>query len=132
MRNSNERQVSKRVAALFRSLGQPNRVRILLAIGRGEACVCHLEAVLGERQAYISQQLMALREIGLVTARRDGKYVFYRLESPDLLRLLEKAADLCGIDSAGFVAPAPKADCACPSCSSEVIQIETLAGGAGD
>ncbi len=50
------------ISNIFRQLSQPSRIEILLAIGEGEACVCHLEAKLGMRQAYISQHLMALRD----------------------------------------------------------------------
>lgn len=63
-----KRSNTSAIADLFRLLGQPVRLRILLAIGTGEACVCHLEAHLGLRQALISQYLMVLRDAGLATA----------------------------------------------------------------
>lgn len=50
----------------FSLLGQSSRLNILLAIGQENVCVCHLEAVLGQRQASISQQLMLLRTAGMV------------------------------------------------------------------
>lgn len=53
------------IAHLLQTIGQTARLQILLAIGEGEACVCHLEAALGWRQAYLSQHLMALREAGM-------------------------------------------------------------------
>ena len=56
------RKNRKLISRLLESISKPARIQILLAIGEDEACVCHLEAVLGYRQAYISQQLMALRE----------------------------------------------------------------------
>jgi len=89
--NSNPKEISK----LFRVLGQPSHLDILLAIGTGEACVCHLEAATGWRQAYISQHLMALRSDGLVTSRRDGRNIYYRLKDQSILDLVNKAA---GID----------------------------------
>ena len=55
-----------KVSDLLQVISPEPCLEILLAIGAGEACVCHLEAVLGYRQAYISQQLMALREAGLL------------------------------------------------------------------
>ena len=64
------------LAVFLRAISQPVRLEILLAIGTGEACVCHLEAVIGQRQAYISQQLMALREAGIVKSRRDGRNIY--------------------------------------------------------
>ena len=53
----------QRVSLLMQSIDQPARLQILLAIGEGETCVCHLEATFGWRQAYLSQHLMALREV---------------------------------------------------------------------
>ena len=62
----------EKISDLLTSISSPARVQILLAIGTGEVCVCHLESLLGLRQAYISQQLMTLRKkkIIIVTARR--------------------------------------------------------------
>jgi len=68
--------LAEKAGQLLRLLGQAERLSILLAIGEGEACVCHLEAVFGLRQAHISQQLMVLRDAGLVTDRRDGWNIF--------------------------------------------------------
>ena len=83
-------------AEVFALLGQPERLKIVLAIGRGHACVCHLTAVLGLRQAYISQQLMLLRAANLVTAERCGRHIFYSLSDPRWLDLIEQAAALVG------------------------------------
>ena len=60
------------LAALFKVLMHPTRLAILGILRQGEECVCHMEATLGLRQAYISQQLSVLREAGLVSVRRDG------------------------------------------------------------
>ncbi|MBN1667987.1 MAG: winged helix-turn-helix transcriptional regulator, partial [Anaerolineales bacterium] len=63
----------ERLSRIFRAVSTPARLRILAAIGTGEACVCHLEARLDLRQAYISQQLMEMRDADLVDTRRDGR-----------------------------------------------------------
>ncbi|NWG07099.1 MAG: winged helix-turn-helix transcriptional regulator [Chloroflexi bacterium] len=52
--------MAEQISPLLSAIASPQRIAILLAIGTGEACVCHLEASLGWRQAYISQHLMAL------------------------------------------------------------------------
>jgi DNA-binding transcriptional ArsR family regulator len=62
----------KAQAQLFKILMHPTRLSILDVLRGGEQCVCHMEAVLGLRQAHISQHLMVLREAGLVTDRRDA------------------------------------------------------------
>jgi len=119
---SRTKDLAKEIAFLLRVLGQPERLSILLVIGNGEACVCHLEATLGLRQAYISQHLMALRQAGIVTARRDGRNIFYRLETPDLLDLIRQAGKLAGLPETElpFLAhPAVLGNCPCPHCTGE-------------
>ena len=104
-----------KIAELFHVLGQPARVQILLTIGSGEACVCHLEAYLGLRQALISQHLMALRDAGLVTTTRERRNIYYRLCQPELLELVRQAARLAGL---AHVEPQEaKSPCPCPHCN---------------
>jgi ArsR family transcriptional regulator len=103
-------------------LGNPFRIKVLLAIGGGEACVCHLEAVLDQRQAFISQHLMALRKAKLLETRRDGKYIFYRLSDQAILELVRKAAALSGLPEAEYPEYAhgqPHPECCCPKCGEE-------------
>ncbi len=77
---------------LLKACGHPVRLQILQALAQDrEACVCHLERLLGRRQAAISQHLSRLRQAGLVTDRRDGLNVFYALADPSLAALIEAA-----------------------------------------
>jgi len=85
-------QISEKMAAPLQAITSPQRIAILLAIGNGEACVCHLEATLGWRQAYISQHLMALRKANILLDRREGRYIFYRLKDTSLLDLITASA----------------------------------------
>lgn len=115
-----EKHFPKAVIQLFRSLGQPVRLKILLAIGEGEACVCHLEAALDQRQAYISQQLMALRKAGLVVPRRDGRNIYYRLANLELLDFIQEAGRIAGIPDDELVFSSSTAilpNCCCPHCA---------------
>jgi len=89
-----ENQASKVLSAI----GNPFRIKIIFIIGKGEACVCHLEAVLKKRQAYISQHLMALRKAGLLKTRREGKYIFYRLSDYEIINLIRKAGLISGLE----------------------------------
>ncbi len=89
---------------------------ILETLRDGEQCVCHLEAVLGCRQAYISQHLMVLREAGLVEDRRDGARIFYRVIKPEVFDLVEYANQLSG-EKPIRISRAKLADCPCPKCS---------------
>src|SRR5512138_3714799 len=90
-------QISEKVAEPLQAIASTQRIAILLAIGNGEACVCHLEAALGWRQAYISQHLMALRKADILQDRRAGRYMFYRLKDTALLDLIATAARLSGL-----------------------------------
>lgn len=117
---------AKKISRLFRMLGQPTRLRILMTIGKGEACVCHLEAALGHRQAYISQHLMTLRQMNLVSARREGRNIYYRLTDLEILNLLQDAGELVGLEGeklsimeAGAIVSA----CPCPHCEPEWADI---------
>lgn len=102
-------------AARFKAIAHPIRLQILDMLRQGEVCVCHMEAVIDRRQAYISQQLMILREAGLVNSRKEGLKVFYRLCDDLTLALLETA-----------LGPPPDAElpvegCPCPHCCPEVV-----------
>ncbi len=107
------------ISKLLALLGQPARVQILLGIAGQEACVCHLEALTGMRQASISQHLIALRKAGLVTPNRAGRNVFYRLVRPEALQILHQAARLAGISESQLLdlARRPVEGCPCPQCS---------------
>ena len=62
--------VFENLASYFKALAHPIRLQILVALRQSEACVCHLEALLGKRQAYISQQIGVLKQAGLLSDHR--------------------------------------------------------------
>lgn len=97
---------SPQIAEVFALLGQPARLQIMLAIGMEKVCVCQLEKLLGSRQAYISQQLMLLREAGLVDTERVGRHIFYFIHDPRWLTLIQQAAVIQGIELPKFELPA--------------------------
>jgi len=67
---------------LFKALGDETRLRIVALLSHGELCVCHLESALGLTQSNTSRQLSILRAAGVVEARREGSWVYYRLADP--------------------------------------------------
>lgn len=67
---------------LFRALADPTRLRLLNLIADQEVCVCYLVDVLRAGQPKISRHLSYLRRAGIVAARRDGKWMHYRLIIP--------------------------------------------------
>ena len=117
------------IAFLLETIAPLTRLQILLAIGTGEACVCHLEAALGLRQAYISQHLMALRKAELLLDRREGRYIFYRLKDPSLLGLITASAPLSGIPAetiSALINTRNNPSCECPQCAPTLIPVKSL------
>jgi DNA-binding transcriptional ArsR family regulator len=116
---------SNQISQVFKVIGDSFRIRLLLALADQEACVCHLECQLGKRQAYISQHLMSLREAGLLTARREGKYIFYQLKDRSLTNLIRQAAQFIGISDIKRKAATQLSKCVCPHCASQkLVSIE--------
>ena len=101
---------------IFKALMHPSRLEILEILRDGEQCVCHIEAQLGYRQAYISQHLMVLREAELVEDRRDGARIYYRVTKQEVFELVDTANDLCGIKPIRL-SHKLTANCPCPKCS---------------
>jgi DNA-binding transcriptional ArsR family regulator len=106
-------------AKLFKALMHPARLEILDILRDGEHCVCHIEAALGYRQAYISQQLSVLREAGLVQDRRDGWNVHYRVTQPQVFALLDVAITMTGgqPNKRQVAHGAELGNCPCPRCA---------------
>ena len=106
-------------AKLFKALMHPARLEILDILRDGEACVCHIEAALGQRQAYISQQLSVLREAGLVQDRRAGWNVHYRVTQPQVFALLDVAITMVGgqLNKRKMAHGAELDNCPCPRCA---------------
>lgn len=68
--------------SLFLALADKTRLRILNLMRRDEICVCYITEILGESQPKISRHLAYLRNAGIVSARREGKWMNYRIEIP--------------------------------------------------
>jgi ArsR family transcriptional regulator len=104
-------------AMLFKTLMHPARMAILDVLREGEECVCHMEAFLGYRQAYISQQLSVLREAGLIQDRRDGWNIFYRVIRPEIYDLLDSAYRITGAEPGPHINKNQAHVCPCPKCN---------------
>jgi len=87
-----EEAVLNQMTETFRLLGDPTRLRILLALEVAELCVCDLSALLETTSSAISHQLRLLRTSGLVRFRREGKVVYYSLNGSTTRQLLAKVA----------------------------------------
>ena len=70
------------IELLFKALADRTRLRLINMIGDSEVCVCFFVAILKTSQPKISRHLAYLRRAGIVTARREGKWMHYRLVNP--------------------------------------------------
>ena len=66
----------------FQALGDTTRLRLLNLMGEQEVCVCYFVEILGAPQPKISRHLAYLRNAGIVSARREGKWMHYRIVMP--------------------------------------------------
>lgn len=105
-------------ANVFKILAHPARLAILTILRDGEQCVCHIEAMLKMRQAYISQHLKVLKDAEIVTDRRDGWNMYYRVTQLEIFEILDAM-----FTQTGQPTPTPhahsKAECPCPKCHPE-------------
>lgn len=104
---------------LFAALADPTRLRLLNLLAGREVCVCYFVAILGQSQPKISRHLAYLRSAGIVSARREGKWMHYRIRWPQdhgavyvlravLASLAESSdmrADVARLDQACCAAP---------------------------
>ncbi|ADO49480.1 ArsR/SmtB family transcription factor [[Enterobacter] lignolyticus] len=88
------RAAAGRTAAVLKSLANETRLLLLCHLSQGEASVSEIEAALGIGQPTLSQQLGVLRRENLVSTRREGKQIFYRISAPDILTLLNTLYEL--------------------------------------
>jgi ArsR family transcriptional regulator len=133
------------MADLFNALAHPSRLEILELLRDGEACVCHIQAMLEQRQAYISQHLNVLRQAGLVASRKEGLRVYYQISDPKLFEVIDQVGAI--LRSSGKWQPADSAAggaaaavhsaaihtdlaeqkkaCTCPQCSGQAAAQES-------
>ncbi len=78
-----------KLAEFFKILGDTTRAKILYALDQNEMCVCDIANVLGMSKSSISHQLAALRKMGIVKCRKQGKEVYYTLDDDHVKGLFE-------------------------------------------
>jgi ArsR family transcriptional regulator len=79
--------------AITRALSDPNRVRILLLLRRGELCVCQITELFGLATSTISKHLSVLQQAGLILSRKTERWVYYRLPDQSAPVAVREALD---------------------------------------
>ena len=82
-----------RLTLIYKLLGDPTRLKIAMALRRGEMCVCDLAALLGLSESAVSHQIRRLKDLALVKGRRDGQVLYYSLDDHHVLDLIQVGLD---------------------------------------
>lgn len=109
----------QRESERLRLLAHPERLRILDAVRRDAECVCHLEALLGKPQPYVSQQLRLLRDAGIIADERQGQNIYYRLVDSDVRAWLDAILGVVEGEMPEMAGHKRVIACPCPKCSDE-------------
>lgn len=83
----------QRTCNLFKLIGDPNRMRIIIALGYRELCVCELSRLLDMTQSNVSHQLRHLRNSNIVKFRKRNKHIFYSLNDEEILEIIKKGEE---------------------------------------
>ncbi|MGD8229871.1 MAG: metalloregulator ArsR/SmtB family transcription factor [Desulfobacteraceae bacterium] len=83
----------ERLALVYKALGDPTRLRMLMALRRGEMCVCDLAALLNLSESATSHQIRRLKDLALVKSRRDGQILYYSLDDHHVEELIQVGQD---------------------------------------
>ncbi|GAB4577298.1 MAG: metalloregulator ArsR/SmtB family transcription factor [Anaerolineales bacterium] len=91
--NSLNENLASRLAELFRTLGDPSRVRIIAALLEGETNVGDLAEAVALSPSAVSHQLRSLRQMRLVRTRKEGREVYYALDDDHVAELFQRGLD---------------------------------------
>jgi ArsR family transcriptional regulator, lead/cadmium/zinc/bismuth-responsive transcriptional repressor len=85
-----DEHIAAQVAELFRSFSDVSRVRILSVLVNGELNVGTLAKIVGISESAVSHHMRGLRQMRIVTARKDGKEVYYRVDDKHIIELFQQ------------------------------------------
>ena len=112
------------LSSRLKLLAHPERLRILDVLRRDAECVCHLEALLGKPQPYVSQQLRFLRSAGIIADEKEGQNVYYRLADHEISAWLDQLLGPVRNSDPGRHAHEKVVACPCPKCAATAVALE--------
>ncbi len=81
------------MAARFKAISEPSRLKILLALSAGELCVEHITKAVGGGQSAVSHQLNTLKLNKIVKSRREGKNILYSVDDDHIMAMIQAAKE---------------------------------------
>jgi DNA-binding transcriptional ArsR family regulator len=88
-------KVAESVAEILKAVAHPVRLQIIELLENNEKCVGDIMEALGIKQSITSQQLNMMKDKGVLSCRRDGAKVYYRIENKSVIKLLHCIYDHC-------------------------------------
>lgn len=82
-----------RLVLIYKALSDPTRLKMVMALKRGEMCVCDLAALLGISESAVSHQIRRLKDLALVKNRREGQILYYSLDDHHVGELIQVGLD---------------------------------------
>ena len=92
-----DKEAAEHVAKVMKAVAHPVRLQIIELLEKREMCVGNIVEALGVKQAIMSQQLSRMRDKDVLSCRREGNKVFYRIENKNVIRLLACISDHCKV-----------------------------------
>ncbi len=92
-----DKKVAEHVAKVMKAVAHPVRLQIIELLKTKEMCVGDIVEGVGGKQAITSQQLNMMRDKGVLSSRRDGAKVYYRIENKNVIKLLHCIGDHCEV-----------------------------------
>jgi DNA-binding transcriptional ArsR family regulator len=84
-----DRDTYQQKATIIKAMAHPSRLLMIDALAEGEKCVCELQRLVGADLSTVSKHLAVMKRAGIVTDRKEGQQVFYRLRVPCVLRFFD-------------------------------------------
>ena len=81
------------MAARFKAISEPSRLKILLALSAGELCVEHISKAVGGGQSAVSHQLKTLKDNRIIKSRRSGKNILYSVDDDHIMAMIRAAKE---------------------------------------
>ncbi len=88
-----QREVIQQMVDIFKALGDPSRLKIVLALLNQEHCVCDIAVICNQTDSAISHQLRILRSMKIVKNRREGKIIYYSIDDDHVISLINMSLD---------------------------------------
>ncbi len=90
-----ERDIAERVASVLKAIAHPIRLQVIELLRDAEMCVGEMVEALGQHQAVVSHQLNLMKDKGVLSSRRDGTNVYYRIENRNVVNVLDCIQSHC-------------------------------------